>query len=536
MSPDKTSPPPMPRLAFYHDGRHPLIYMYEPPIQRVEYEQGVDELLGTPVDSLMFCLGDGRTVLHDTKVGELWGHNMKRWPHLIFRRAHQNARDMIGLGEDPLMVICERARDKAMPIYPTLLVQQGRGVRGEDTRGSNFRFDNPQLEIGAKAGVDADWKGYTCLDFLLEEVQDERFALVEETVQRYPVDGFELQLNYQPFYFHPDEINEGRKVMTEWLRRCSEAVRASGSERRLAVRVPISVQGCYDIGLDIDKWMSDGLVDIVIGQTFSGPELVDCNADYRDLVSTAVGTDVHVMATLQSLVDSDRLGQGTIELIRAAACNYWEQGVDGLYLGHWFGCWPYEAEFYEKLRELPHPEVMAAKDKIYYVPTGTGRYPRPELEPGARCPLPAEISEGDSVTIPLRVSDDLNRWAADGRVHEVILRLRLESATETDELRFRLNGKTLPDSCLRRINEMYRMNAPRFRTGSCYWFVFRPEAEQWPTQGDNEISVELVNREPEAVPPVRLRDVELEIRYLMGRAYHRTLVDPDLGPTNAGVS
>ena len=75
---------PQPRIMFYHDGRHPLIYMYEPPMQKEEYEAAVDELVGTPVDALMFCLGDGRTVLHDTKVGELWGHNVEKWPHSRF--------------------------------------------------------------------------------------------------------------------------------------------------------------------------------------------------------------------------------------------------------------------------------------------------------------------------------------------------------------------------------------------------------------------------------------------------------------------
>lgn len=99
-----------------------------------------------------------------------------------------------------------------------------------------------------------------------------------------------------------------------------------------------------------------------------------------------------------------------------------------------------------------------------------------------------------------------------------------------------MNGAQLPESCLRRINELYRMNAPRFRTGSCYWFVFRLEPEHWPLEGVNKITVELVRREPEAIPPVRLRDAELEIRYLMGKAYHRGLVDADLGPTNVGVS
>ena len=66
-----------PRIMFYHDGRHPLIYMYEPPMQKEEYQHAVDEIAGTPIDVLMFGVGDGRTVLYDTKVGELWGHHLE---------------------------------------------------------------------------------------------------------------------------------------------------------------------------------------------------------------------------------------------------------------------------------------------------------------------------------------------------------------------------------------------------------------------------------------------------------------------------
>ena len=121
---------PTPRIIFYHDGRHPHIYRYEPPMQKEEYEAAVDELVGTPIEALMFTMGDGRTVLHDTQVGELWGHNVKRWPHLIFRRAHQNAKGLIERGQDPLRIVCERAHAKGMLIYPVLLVQQGTGERG----------------------------------------------------------------------------------------------------------------------------------------------------------------------------------------------------------------------------------------------------------------------------------------------------------------------------------------------------------------------------------------------------------------------
>lgn len=77
---------------------------------------------------------------------------------------------------------------------------------------------------------------------------------------------------------------------------------------------------------------------------------------------------------------------------------------------------------------------------------------------------------------------------------------------------------------------MYRMSAPRHRAGPTYWYVFRLGAEAWPHRGDNALEVTLVKRDTEVVGPVSLRDVELEIKYLMGRSFPRGYVDPDLGP------
>ena len=301
-----------------------------------------------------------------------------------------------------------------MLIYPTLLVQQGRGSRDQDVRCSNFRFDNPHLEIGARGDLDADFPGLTCLDFKHEEVREERFALIEETLNNYPIDGFELQLNYTPYYFHPDEVEAGREIMTAWVRRVYEAVKGSGARRELAIRIPASLEGCLEVGMDVCDWMQQGIVNVVIGQTFSGPELVDSTIDFRPLVEAAEGTNCRFHAAIQSHVDSDRLGEASIEMVRATACNYWAQGVDGLYLAHWFGNWPYQADFYEKLRELPHPEVMAPKDKHYYVPTETGRYPKPPTEPGIAMSLPAALAVDRPTEVKFKISDDLPRWIRSG--------------------------------------------------------------------------------------------------------------------------
>ena len=469
-----------PRIMFYHDGRHPLIYMYEPPIQTEEYESAINELVGTPVEAIMFCLGDGRTVLHDTEVGELWGHNVEDWPHLVFRRAHQNAEDLIRQGDDPLRLVCDRAQAVGMKVYPTLLVQQGRGERSSDVRCSDFRFNNTHLEIGAVGDLDDSFPGLTCLDFKHEEVREERFAIIEETLEKYEVDGFELQLNYSPYYFHPNESETGRQIMTAWIQRVYAAVKRSGFERELAVRIPASIEGCLSLGLDVRSWLEQEIVDVVIGQSLSGPELLDQMTNFHPLVAAAQGTKCRIHAAIHSHVDSDRLGEATIEMVRAAACNYWDQGVDGLYLAHWFGNWPYQASFYQKLREVPYPEIMAPQDKHYYIPTETGRYPKPIMEPGLAMCLPVTLGTNKMSEIKFQITDDLALWNQKGRLHEALLRIRVMNTVETDQLSFHLNDIELPNSLLRKINQTYRMQSPRYRTGSGYWFICRLGQGRWP--------------------------------------------------------
>ena len=515
-----------PKIVYYHDGRHPHIYRYEPPMYPEEYQACVDELATTSVEALMFGLAEGRTMLHDTRAGELWGHNVDKWDHLVFKRAHQNAKGLIDAGFDPLRLVCERGREKGVLIYPTLLVQNG-GGEFCPVRCSNFRFDNPHLEVGARGDLDPGLPGVTGLDFKHPEVRDERFAIVEEAVNEYPVDGFELNLNYQDalLFFHPDEVEAGRATMTDWIGRIHEEVRRSGDGRELAIRVPLSLEDCAGIGFDPEEWIRLGIVDVLAPEPVTGPQRLDPNLDFTPYLKAAAGTKTRILAVLHARVGNDRIGDGPVAMTRAAACNYWDQGVDGLYVAQWFQQWPYEGQFYEKLRELPHPDIMAARDKYYYVPTEIDT-PWNPLTPTA---LPAVMELNEPAEARFVISDDLRHWHERGRVHEVLLRAGISNVTEIDRIRFDLNGAELPGRICRRINQAYRMNAPRHRSGPTCWFVFRLEPEQWPARGENRLAATLTRRDEHLLGEVLLRDLELEIKYLMGKSFHRDSVDPDLG-------
>ncbi len=76
--------------------------------------------------------------------------------------------------------------------------------------------------------------------------------------------------------------------------------------------------------------------------------------------------------------------------------------------------------------------------------------------------LPASLSLDQK----LPISDDLPRWGAAGRVHEVILRIRLMRTTDRDRFSFKLNGDELPVHITRKIDHIYQMTAPRYRSHS----------------------------------------------------------------------
>ena len=97
-------------------------------------------------------------------------------------------------------------------------------------------------------------------------------------------------------------------------------------------------------------------------------------------------------------------------------------------------------------------------------------------------------------------------------------------------LKHPLNGVSLPAKRLRRINEMYRMQAPRYRTGSGYWFIWQLDQSHWPQKGGNVLEVTLLQRDPDVTPQPYIRDVELEIKYLLGKHFHRRQ-DACLGPS-----
>lgn len=62
-----------PKLIYYNDARHYLLYRFDPPLSRQRLQSPVDDILGTGVDTLAFGLASGSTFLHNSNVANKWG-------------------------------------------------------------------------------------------------------------------------------------------------------------------------------------------------------------------------------------------------------------------------------------------------------------------------------------------------------------------------------------------------------------------------------------------------------------------------------
>ena len=144
--------------------------------------------------------------------------------------------------------------------------------------------------------------------------------------ERFNIDGLELDFQRFPHYFkHADGIAwENRDIMTRFVQRVREmAVSVKGDDFLLAVRVPSSLEACRTVGLNVEQWVEEGLVDFVTAAPFLTTEFDIPVGDFRERFSS-YGVPVYVG------LEFSFLGRPmTREVFRAAAMNYLDKNADG---------------------------------------------------------------------------------------------------------------------------------------------------------------------------------------------------------------
>ena len=444
--PDRTPNQP---IIFTDDA---WIMSEEPPITPdIIREKMIRPFEGMPA-SLWWAVGDHEVYHHETEIGEIIGDGYDLSELSEFeRRKALNFRHLTETAGGPLTVISSVCREFGIEFLPRFRMNSHYSYYAPPYTETyapgygRYRQENPHLLIG-RPGENIpegtiDWDIRTGKDYAYPEVRDYAYSMITELFERFDVDGVEMDFNRHPGVFRREEAQQNCYLMTDLVRRVRKRLDEVGAERgrhlKLAVRVAPTLTNSMRMGLDVPKWMTDGLVDTVT----AGVGWIPFEMPIREFVEEARGTGCAVYGCLEGLRP---LVQDSA--LQAAAYRYWESGVDGIYLYNYFTLPPsWIGRTIPKLADPANLKHTAKRyeadhaDRIQY--GGHGGAFRNAV-PAAQMPITLkETSTGRGAVVRIEVADDVATASSEGTLGRCTLGITVDNHAPEDRWDVLLNGE-----------------------------------------------------------------------------------------------
>lgn len=317
-----------------------------------------------------------------------------------------------------------------------------------------LKMARPDLLLGSRtdhapdALMRAFWSGF---DYAKEEVRRHFLDFIRTYCRQYDYDGLELDYFRHPLFFKLGEERKHLDTMTAFVRTVRGILGEIGRERgrpyRLAVRVPDTPAMALRTGLDVERWMKDGLLDMLI----------------------VGGGYMPYAGRLQTFIDlAHRYGIPAYPCInhfreplamRSLASNFRAMGADGVYLFNYFGVdsgmeggrmVPQVSDSAERRRVLSQmgdPATLAGLEKRFAADNGASIFyagftnPRGQFPVGLVEARPIELVVGDNVAGPDRPASEL------------LLNVSVEDLAAGEGIAVEVNGARVPSDSLERTGE-----------------------------------------------------------------------------------
>jgi hypothetical protein len=411
------------------------------------HEQMVARYDGTPVGAISWCVGDNSIYEYETEIGERIGDGYEQFEDERQYWLNRNLHSLIESCGGPLTEIVHQFHEAGIEVLPSLRMNSHYETAYDSPSYGRFRRDHPDwligqpheyiprptLEHAIARGVDYKFPG----------VRAHMQKIVFELIERFDVDGIELDYFRHPAFFRTEEACANRYLMTDFIRTIRQRLDKVGEQRGrhlcLLVRVPPTLYDSRRIGLDVEAWITEGLVDVVA----AGGGFMPFDQPIREFVEVAADAECMVLGSLEALrwaVDED--------LLYAIAARHWEAAVDGFYLFNYFNTpneWKrrvlgnmVDRERLPRLNkryELDHSDRFAKEAHV-----GAFRY----ATPWASLPVFMEqTGPGGGSVLALDIVDDLESARAAGTLEACTLNLGFDQINDDDRLEVAINGQSL---------------------------------------------------------------------------------------------
>jgi hypothetical protein len=343
-------------------------------------------LADSQVDAVFYCTisaGFGNFT-HRTRAGHVLVRQVAEELNIAGKTNLTQA--LIDQGTDPLKLVVDWCHAHGKECFWSM--------RMNDTHDAAHRPDkpyplfpplkaaHPEFLVGALDRVPRHGP-WSSVDYGRGEIRELAFRYIEEVCQNYDVDGIELDFCRHLCYF-PSVAFGGQasadecQLITDLMQRIRRMTEVEGQRRGRPILVAIRVPDCAEysraVGLDWERWLDEGLLDLLIGSFYFRLN------PWEDMVQAGRRHGVAVYAGLsESRVrgEAPPFGRNSAESYRGRAMRAWQAGVDGIYLFNYFNP---QGGF---LREIGEPERLRELNKVYYA-TIRDRDPDSYLADGRR--------------------------------------------------------------------------------------------------------------------------------------------------------
>lgn len=474
----------------------------------------------TQVGAHFWCMGE-HTARYKSDVLETVGENVgRRYQSAHAYTFNENVLSMIERGEDAQTAAIERGHELGMHVYASVRMNDNHfsGLQPEQMAESKqddlsqMRRNHPEWMLGD--GAQSDWFALSW-NMAVPEVREHRYEHVKELCERWDWDGVELDWQRHGYHLHKDHGYKMRYALTDLQRTIRQMTNRLAEERGkpfyVAARVSGTLEMCKRIGYDIETWVDEGLVDVLIPAASSG---TDPLLDIEGFKALTEGTDIAVYGCIYGSTTGPHVGPEDEKIKRdmllgGVASRHYSFGADGIYVFNFHGDREYRRNL---LTSMGSPDSLRGKSKIYAathkIPRVEGEWRGAEINDRIYAELPVPLVKtmsGDGPSVNLRVLDD---FAVDPP-QKIRLRIRLDEWVAGDEVEVRWNGITLPSPDFEYSGISRAMG---YSMSASVWQSCALNADQVPT-GDHKIKVILQYRNPKLIPDITLTDVELVVDY-----------------------
>lgn len=435
------------RIIFNNDGDDARVTTSTPTVEAL-LQNRTTPLLGSQVD----------TIAYDTTAGS-FGY-FSRWSEVgeifltkedIFR--NNLTEDLLLQETDPLYVMIDFAREHGLEIFWAMRMNDTHDASTTPML-AQLKQDHPELIFGSPSNRPpyGAWSG---VDYGHPTVRELAFRYVEEVAEHYDVDGILLDFFRHPVLFKKvawgqtldqADLDSLTQLMERIRNRLRELGQARGRPFLLAVRVPDTVEYARAIGIDLEAWLAQGLIDLLIPGGYFRLDRWESSID----LGKQYGVQVYPSfdeSRVGSTNNPDR-ARHTLEAYRGRAATAWSAGASGIHLFNMFHA------SHPMLKEIGSPQTLVGKKKVYFVSVRgdfgsanpnrmvggpTNYFKIPILTPDS----PRALWPGESLEITMDVGEDVNAAIEQGLQPIATLRLIVSGDADATNVIARLNGHTL---------------------------------------------------------------------------------------------